>query len=127
LTCDALFKDFCVALTKNSLLRQAENASMRVMKSGVILYAVAAMHQTEVTLDDTSHANLCANRCDGGKISVWASAQSHWNPDVDVAFSMFTTELAAHDWCDASLLLSPNEFWSDAIEVTAQQRLAAML
>jgi hypothetical protein len=126
-TADELYRDFCFVLRKNNLLSDNVKDPLAHVRPGIILYAVAAMHQVTVALDDDSKATLKADII-GGLIGVSAATPLAIDGHGSRTFvaQMFETDFRAEEWCAPELTADPSLLMSHHIEVDTNQRLAVL-
>jgi hypothetical protein len=126
-TDDDLFRDFCLMLEKNNLLKPGEVSGLSGIKAGLTLYAVARLHLTELQLDGGARATLRGGVDGEGSINLSADAEVTANDGrlVGVLSPMITTQLKAAEWCDAGLFNSPpqNCHWRCPVEITPEPRI----
>ena len=128
-TGDSVFADFAKALEKNKLLAQSENASLKAIKPGVVLFAVAAMHQTNIFIQDARISFLSA----GVRVTdeqLYVSATATWEFKDDkfgvATVPVLDTDLKRADWCDPGIPLNARGEIDCPVEVTPAIKLAPL-
>jgi hypothetical protein len=136
-TADELFRDFVFVLEKNNLILANEKPLLNGLKEPLTLFAVAAMHHTNLALNDGGTADLFARangrseRPNGRVLQVVAVAPipaKRTGGSVLISAPMFSTNLEAVDWCVPELLNFPDggALWHGPIEMTLDLKLAPL-
>jgi hypothetical protein len=121
---NALITQMRSVLTKNGLLNQDEHCKFCLLKPSIVLFAITAMHQCTILLDSPPPADLMAERTADGTLGVLAMAACVTDevPAAYIAVPIFSTTLAAQDWCEQSLLDGQWK-WEFPIELSPDRKL----
>jgi hypothetical protein len=99
-----LHTEFFGAMRALGLLEPAQSAALRAAGPWLTLYAISAMHQTEIALQRDWKAVLQASIWEGllavecaTRIEVPNGVSPHF------VFQIFSTRMKADDWCDDSM------------------------
>jgi len=127
---DILCNEFRDVLVKNELLLDSESGAFSQLKPLIALYAIAAMHQCNLLLDDGFYAQLYVGLGEAGlEATVSAACPTAGIPTLQMAAALFSTSLQAADWCDAALLEAlntnpnPEPVWTYGIEIGPDRKL----
>lgn len=133
---ETLFRDFVFALEKNNLISTNERPLLDNVRAPLALFAISAMHQTNLALESGSSAELLAGA--GGAlakgsdalqvVAIGAHHVARVGGSLLFATPMFSTELKADEYCEPELLNFPDNgrLWHVPIEVTADLKLASL-
>src|SRR5271166_1786288 len=95
-TSDRLVQDFIAVLQSNGLLRKDETGKMKTLAPGIVLHALACMHQCEIVLSDGSRS-LLSIFVDGDPqsfvINSTADVVSPQIQSLRIAFPIFSTNV----------------------------------
>ncbi|TGR17824.1 hypothetical protein EN845_29115 [Mesorhizobium sp. M8A.F.Ca.ET.202.01.1.1] len=127
LTQAALWRDFCFVLKKNNLLEDREQKLLKPVERGLVLFSIATMHGTEMTLVSGRVAKLSAGIRKNGNLCVAAAGE--W--DMIGAFGsavvpVFDTDLLASECCDPALSVDAGNKYNEPLDVSADLRLVAL-
>lgn len=123
---DRLYTEFIETLKSHGLITKEEIRTHSELKPIIGLYAITAMHNSIVKLNDGDDAQLyasaSADKTDEG-ISVMATAPvSHEGNTVFVGGTIFSTDLNPEAFCEPRLLIE-TEPWKFDIELRPQATL----
>jgi hypothetical protein len=125
-TDDDLWKQFCRVMEKNGLARPEQKRDMENLKVPLVLYAMTAMHLTDIVAADDLRVTLRAG-IQEGMLCVYGGTECTRSDGIELGFhaAMLLTSLKASDWCDASLPVSEDLYWLQAIEMVSGPKLAS--
>ncbi|SHG40496.1 hypothetical protein [Bradyrhizobium erythrophlei] len=122
---DRLFADFSATLKSNALVIKSETDALSKLQPVIELFAIAAMHNCRIQMDDGSQIVLKAAPSDAG-IDVNAAIPTHKLKDggeIFLSSSIFKSKINPKEFCEPNLLESN---WSGEIELSSSGRLSLL-
>ena len=128
-TGEELFRDFSKGLKRSGLILESEVREFKKLSSFVQLFAIAAMHRSNIKINDNSSGFLSADLDDGHKTgylvtSIFIELIKDGNP-LTVGTTLYTTKLRSDDYCTSSLIRAEN-ISTLALEVKENGRLGLL-
>lgn len=123
---DRLVDEFIASLKSNGLITKEEIRDNRVDIDKVVqLFAVSAMHNALIIMEDGSNVQLkgLAGGVGGSKLEVAVRVETN-TPNIFIASAVFTSTLDPNEVCAPDLLTG--EGWDFEVEVSADRRLVPM-
>jgi hypothetical protein len=122
-----LLKDFARILVRQGLLKESERPSLSIIKPALALFALSAMHNRKIELDDKSVANVAIAPDMYGNLGTFAFgavlADIDGGGPTTMGAWIFQTDLAISNHCEAGVAPPGRAAFVGAFEMTPELKL----